>query len=86
VFKRHEAPEEVSDIGWVREDVVHLPAFLKAAGLTSSNGEGRRMIDQGAVKIDGKRLQAGSLDVAWEDVSGRVIQVGKRRFARLVEA
>jgi tyrosyl-tRNA synthetase len=86
VFKRHEAPEDVEEIAVDVSDPVHLPALLRALGLVPSNAEGRRSIDGGAVKIDGEQVPPGAYDVPWGTVAGRVVQVGKRRFARPVPA
>ncbi len=84
VFKEHQAPEDIPEMAVELGDPVHLPALLRELGLVASNGEGRRMIDQGGVKVDGKVLEAGIYDVAADAVAGRVLQVGKRRFARPV--
>jgi tyrosyl-tRNA synthetase len=89
VFVEHRAPEDVPEVVWVpqrRDDgsgVVHLPALLAAAfGISTS--EARRSLAQGGVRIDGERLGAnGSLDVAVGEVDGKVLQLGKRRFARV---
>ncbi len=58
-----------------------LPAALKQAGLTRSTSEARRLIPQGAVKIDGERIE----DVECMLVPGSdvIVQVGKRRIARV---
>jgi tyrosyl-tRNA synthetase len=48
-----------------------------------STSEGRRLLAQGGVKIDGKPLAAGDLDVPPGRLDGVVLQVGKRRFVRL---
>ncbi len=58
-----------------------IAAALRAAGLVSSSSEGMRMIDQGAVRIDGERVADRSLALAAGFEA--VVQVGKRRFARL---
>ena len=84
VFKRHEAPVDVPDVEVEASDPVHLPALLKELGLAPSNGEGRRLIDGGGMRIDGDPVAAGVYDLPWEAVSGRVIQAGKRHFARAV--
>lgn len=86
VFKRRELPEDVPDVRVQRTDPVHLPALLKAAGLAATTSEGRRLIDQGAVRVDGQPLglQAGEYDVAWSVVGGHVLQAGKRRYARIL--
>lgn len=57
-------------------------ALLKAAGLTQSNGEGMRLIKQGAVKVDEARIE----DVSRRFNSGaeHIVRVGKRRIARIV--
>lgn len=55
--------------------------LLKEAALTSSTTEARRMIEQGAVRMDGERVE----DLGLEVVAGTtgIFQVGKRRFARV---
>jgi len=63
---------------------VHLPRLLAGAfGLSSS--EGRRLIQQGGVKLDGDPVPGSALDLAASGLQGKVLQVGKRRFARLVD-
>jgi tyrosyl-tRNA synthetase len=54
---------------------------LKEAGLTSSTSDAMRMIQQGAVKIDGEKVEDKSLLIKM-GVEG-VFQVGKRKFARI---
>jgi tyrosyl-tRNA synthetase len=62
---------------------VHLPRLLAGAfGLSSS--EGRRLLTQGGVKLDGEPLPPQPLDLPVDRLAGRMLQVGKRRFARLV--
>ncbi len=61
---------------------VHLPALIAGAfGVSSS--EARRLLSQGGVKLDGEAVPGDRLDVPAAELEGRVIQVGKRRFARL---
>ncbi|MBN1193495.1 MAG: tyrosine--tRNA ligase [Coriobacteriia bacterium] len=87
VFKHREMPVEIPEARVERADPVHLPAVLKSAGLASTTSEARRLIDGGAVKIDGEAVDLldGTYDVPWEAVAGRVLQAGKRRYARIVE-
>jgi tyrosyl-tRNA synthetase len=60
---------------------VGIAQLLKEAGLTASTSEALRMIDQGGVKLDGAKVSDRSLKVArGEQV---VVQVGKRKFARV---
>lgn len=82
VFKAHEAPEDVREVTVTVADPVHLPALLQELGLAQSRSEARRLIDQGAVRIDGEPVAAGAYDVAWPAVADKVVQAGKRRFAR----
>ena len=85
VFKRHEIPDEVAAFVLPEGDPVALPALMREAGLVSSNSEGRRMLRQGAVKVDGVKL-GDAEEAARVDLVGRVLQVGKRRYVRLTEA
>ena len=56
--------------------------LLKDAGLVQSTSEAFRMIKQGAVKIDGEKIEDKSLEVP--SGSEHIFQVGKRRFAKVV--
>ncbi len=62
---------------------VHLPALI-AGAFEMSTSEARRLLAQGGVKLDGESLDPEPLDLPLERLSGRVLQVGKRRFARLL--
>jgi len=81
VVRRHEAPEEVPELALPAGDPVHVPALLVDGLGIGSTSEARRLIEQGGVKLNGEPV--GSLDVARGDLSGGLLQVGKRRFARL---
>ena len=78
-----ELPDEVPEHALAANgDVVHLPALLRDA-FGMSGSEGRRLLAQGGVKVDGEPLSAEELDVPAERLDGAVLQVGKRRFVRL---
>jgi tyrosyl-tRNA synthetase len=87
VFVEHAAPEEMPevDLGAYRADrngLVHLPRLIAGAfGVSSS--EGRRLLQQGGVKLDGEPIAAEPLDLEIDSLDGHVLQVGKRRFCRL---
>jgi tyrosyl-tRNA synthetase len=82
VFVRHDAPEDMPTVEWDSGDVVHLPALLASAfGISTS--EARRSIAHGGVRVDGERIGNGSLDAPADELDGRVLQLGKRRFARV---
>ncbi|HEX2370969.1 MAG TPA: tyrosine--tRNA ligase [Acidimicrobiia bacterium] len=82
VFRDRKSPEEVPDHALREADPVHLPGVLLDAGLVTSTSEARRLIAQGAVKLDGARLTEE--DVPRASLLGALIQVGKRRFVRFV--
>jgi tyrosyl-tRNA synthetase len=63
--------------------LIHLPALI-ADEFSLSRSEARRLIEQGGVRLDGEQVDPGRLDLAANELEGRVLQVGKRRFARLV--
>jgi tyrosyl-tRNA synthetase len=80
------APEQVEESPFTTTDgVAHLPAVIaEAFGLSRS--EGRRLLAQGGVKLDGRPLPPDPLDLPAERLDGAVMQVGKRRFKRLRRA
>jgi tyrosyl-tRNA synthetase len=78
------APDEVEEFAFSGE-TAHLPAVLSDA-FGISRSEARRLIEQGGVKIDGKPLANGELDLPGHELDGALLQVGKRRFKRLRKA
>jgi tyrosyl-tRNA synthetase len=83
VHVRHEAPEQMPEVQFGgQEGDVHLPALI-ATAFGVSTSEARRGLAQGAVRLDGEAVPAGTLDLAPEVVDGRVLQFGRRRFARV---
>ena len=84
-FKENEIPVEMPQISYTASDCpVLLAKALTEAGLTKSNGEARRAIDQGGVKMNGEKVSNANLEL----VAGGeyIVQIGKRRFARIVIA
>jgi tyrosyl-tRNA synthetase len=55
--------------------------LLTACKLVETSGEAKRMVQQGGVSIDGQKATDGNAEITPRD--GMVVQVGKRRFARL---
>ncbi len=82
VFRQGAVPEEVDEFDLPADEVVSIPHLVHAAGLSKSIGEARRLLDQGAIKIDGDKLS--DAEQQRSAVEGKVLQVGKRRFVRLV--
>ncbi len=84
LFVDKEVPEDVAEFQLPADDPVRVPALLKEAGLVSSNSEARRLVAQGAVKVNGERFEGE--EAGRSSLIDAVVQVGKRRFVRLVEA
>jgi tyrosyl-tRNA synthetase len=82
VFRDRMAPGEIPSWQLPTEDPINLPGLLRAAGVVSSAGEGRRLITQGAVSLDGNVLK--DENVRRETLVDGVLRIGKRRFLRLV--
>ncbi|CAN5403836.1 tyrosine--tRNA ligase [soil metagenome] len=84
VHKRGEVPDDIpeSEFDPGADGNVHLPALL-ATQFGISSSEARRMIGQGGVRIDGEQANPSELDVAANRLDGAILQLGKRRFARL---
>jgi tyrosyl-tRNA synthetase len=81
----HQDREIPADVPVHRIDLgsdVHLPVLIREAFAISSS-EARRLLAQGAVRIDGDVVPADRLDLPGSDLAGRVIQVGRRRFVRV---
>jgi tyrosyl-tRNA synthetase len=81
VVRQGEAPADVPDVALPEGDPVHLPSLLVEELGVGSTSEARRLIEQGGVKIDG--APAPAFDVPRAMLAGALLQVGKRRFARL---
>lgn len=88
LFKQHAAPDAIdeyaADLTPNDEGLVYVAKIIADAGLAGSAGEARRLIDGGGVKIDGTPLAAKAYNVDPVKLKGAVLQVGKRRFVRLV--
>jgi tyrosyl-tRNA synthetase len=87
VHRDREVPEDVPEVPIPSEALesgtVWLPRLLVALGRAASNGEARRLIEQGGVRLDGEVVDDPARELRPEDLRGRVLQVGRRWFARL---
>jgi tyrosyl-tRNA synthetase len=87
VFREHEVPADVPELeipgGALRDGKVWLPRLLVELGLADSNGDARRKLGQGGVRLDGEPLTDPDAELTPSDLHGRVLQVGKRRFVRV---
>jgi len=86
VVQRGEVPAEVPTAPLEQEML--LKAFLSRAGLVASASEAGRLIQQGAVEVDGRRVTDPTFRLSPDDVppQGLLIQAGKRRFVRVVRS
>ena len=88
VFKQHEIPDDIpefaADLTPNDEGMVYLAKLLADAGLAQSTGEARRLIDGGGVRVNGESVPAKSYNVSPDMLRGATLQVGKRKFAKLV--
>jgi tyrosyl-tRNA synthetase len=85
VFQQGALPDEIPDVSISREIArdgsIWIVQLLTALNLVPSNAEARRMIQQGGVRIDGERVDDVNRQVVVRD--GMIVQVGKRKFARV---
>ena len=81
-FRQGVLPEDMPEITVISQNgAIGIAQLLKQAGLVDSTSDALRMIDQGAVKLDGERVSDKALQLKAGDVV--VAQVGKRKFGRV---
>lgn len=84
VFRDKEIPEDVKEVrleGLAPGEPVPIPALLSRIGLVDSSSEARRMLKQGAVRVDGAKVDPKTISCPVFD--GMLVQIGKRRVARV---
>jgi tyrosyl-tRNA synthetase len=93
LFRQHQAPDEIPEVTVnVRDPVLRfdtargawLPGLLVASGLASSNAEAIRLIEQGAISVDGERITDRHAFIQIDDGQAPLLRRGKRQFARVV--
>lgn len=87
-FSKREVPEDVPEVSipedCIRDGMVQMPALIHVIGLAKSVSEARRLMQSGAVSLDGERVSNSTAGVPLEDAVGRVLRVGKHRFRKLI--
>lgn len=78
VFQERDLPSEIEELS-IDAAEVWLPQLLHAAGMVSSNSEGKRMIQQGSVRVNGEKVMEENCTLQNDDV----LQVGKRKYRRI---
>lgn len=85
VFSQRERPTDVPRVEIPREKLtdgsIWIVELLETTGLVQSRSEARRLIQQGAVELDGRRVESVEAHVALRE--GMLLRVGKRRFAEI---
>ena len=83
VFVRRDFPDKIKEIR-IPEKKIWVVDLLVKAGLSTSKNEAKRMIAQGGVKINQKRIEDCDIDLLMD--KEYIVQVGKRKFRRIIEA
>ena len=87
VFRSHDVPEGIPDlpipVTALRDGRIWLPKLLVATGFATSNGEAKRAVQQGGVRLDGDPLTDPEAEFDPADLHGKVLQLGRRQFVRL---
>jgi len=81
VFQKKGLPDEIPEVNLAASEAVWLPQLLVDAGLVSSTSDGRRMIKQNAVTVDGEKITEEGR--TFPSQGELLIKVGKRRFCRV---
>ncbi|MCD6246678.1 tyrosine--tRNA ligase, partial [candidate division WOR-3 bacterium] len=83
VFKKKGIPDNIEE--YKTHDGTWIVKILTDSKTVSSSSEARRLIKQGAVKIDGEQIRDINYNVMFDDKSKLVLKVGKRRFLKIVK-
>ena len=81
-FQKNAIPDEMPEVSIPLSDGLAIGNLIKEAQLCSSTSEAMRMVKQGAVKIDGQRIDDPRQIIS--EQASFVLQVGKRKFARII--
>jgi tyrosyl-tRNA synthetase len=83
IVVRREVPEDAPVVELPAGEEIWIVDLITLAGFANTNGEARRFIKGGAVRLGGEVVRDERLSLPTEDLEGLVLQVGKRRYARL---
>ena len=72
-------PEIKIDDDALKEGKIWIVNLLRLSGFAKTNGDARRLVLQGGVSIDSKKITDDKMEIKPEN--GMILQVGKRRFA-----
>jgi tyrosyl-tRNA synthetase len=83
-FVARQVPDDIPSFALGDAAEWFLPSLLQEAGLCASGSEARRQVSGGAVRLDGEPLADATATLSRDALVDRVLQVGKRRFVRLI--
>jgi tyrosyl-tRNA synthetase len=88
VHREREIPDDIpelrlADLGIAPTEPIWIVRLLVACSLAPSSAEARRLLSQGGVRLDGRQL-APDEELSADDLDSKVLQVGRRRFVRLL--
>lgn len=88
IFKKKGIPDEVEEFV-INDDIitngkVKLVNAMTASSLTSSNSEARRLINQGAVRLDGTKIINPEFELEANKLNNKIVQKGKRFFRKFI--
>ena len=78
------APGLLPEVVLPEGEEVWIVDLITRAGFAGTNGEARRLIRGGGVRLEGEQVKDETLSLQAADLSGQTLQVGKRRYARIV--
>ncbi len=88
IFKKKEVPDDISEYQIECEKLkggkISLTGLLVECGLVKSKGEARRLIEQGGIRIENKKIDDKDMEFDPEYINGKIIKRGKRHFKKIV--
>lgn len=80
VFRDRAVPSDIADV--IVDQLAAIQAILLVTGMAKSKNEARRLVEQGGVRLNGERIEPATVEVRLTEPA--ILQVGRRRFVRLV--
>ena len=88
IFKKKGIPDKIEqyiiNLKSVKNKRISLAQLLTDSGLTKSNSEARRLVAQGGIKINNRKISDPNLELSLNDINKKVIQRGKRHFRKII--
>lgn len=81
IFSKNQVPNDIIEIKLDKNQSHSIASAIKASGLVASNNEINRLINQGAVSVDGKKISDRNEII---NASGECVKIGKRRFFKVL--